>query len=348
MIYLEFEISLDNGAIARFDLNDSKINYSAIRNVLSESSCIEVIENVKKISGKKCALIFGNCQTEQLNKIFWRHIQFNREYFLLQIPAVCDYKDWIVEFIFGGGGQFLQQVDLFISQHVKEANRFGTKIATKNIVTQLREDAKIIWIPNAYFDGYFPQYTHNARNIVINDEPTGLFPNGDRFIDEIMENSEMNPDIEKILDRICDPDFISPEIIQNQTEKSLDELKNREWICDVKISDYIEDNFRDEQIFWSINHPSSLVLFELAKRIWRLIGMRSENFLDREMLFNPEDIYGLRIQDIPIYPSVQRFFGFKKCLDKYFANQLTWNLHADFRTFSREYILKCWAEKFTR
>ena len=250
---------------------------------------------------------------------------------------------------FRGGGQFLQLVDLFISQHVKETNRFGAFLSTSRIVDKLSKSAQIVWIPNIYFDGYFPQQIENAHKICTETDPQGRFPHGDRFVDEIMENSEMNPDVEKILDKISDPNFIAPSEIQRCIDESLSELYRREEICDVKIASYIEDNYREKQIFYSQNHPVPTVMLEIAKRILRCIGIRSENFSAISEMIDENNLSICLVgKDISVYPAVHRFFNFEEFPKQYWANRYIWDFRANFRDFQREYIKQCWVERFSR
>ena len=217
------------------------------------------------------------------------------------------------------------------------------------MTSYIPEQTKIVTIPNIYFDGYFPQYIRNNRNIDTDKHVSGRFPHGDRFIDEIMENSEMNPNVENILDRICMTDFLSAEKINDAIESSFEELHRREWICDLKIADYVEENFSEQQLFYSPNHPISNVMIEMTRRILNFIGFKSMTFLNLDKILIEQDLnYSLIGQDIPIYPSVLNQLNLKSHAKTYWANIYLWNFHADFRTFSREYILKCWAEKFTR
>ncbi len=330
-------------------INDLELDYFKLRSHFNEETCIELIEQLKKLSGKKCAIIFGNCQTVRLENILCNHVQMTREYFFLTLPVVYNCHESVVDTLFSDGGQFLKQCDLFISQRISEKNRFNVLISTKNISEKLREDTKIVWIPNVYFDGYFLQAKHNEHNVDTHITPPGRFPNGDKYVDEIMEHSGMNPDVEKILDTICDENFIPADEIQTRCEKSLQELKNREFLCDIKMSDYVEYNFRIQQIFYAPNHPVTFVLFELARRILKFIGIRSEAFRDLKDMFDEENIdYSLIGQEIPIYPSVKKFFEGTEFLEKFYANSYFGDFRADFRDFTREYILRCWHEKFTR
>lgn len=106
LLELEFKAIDSNGKEFNFKLNDSIVNYKSMREHVSESICIDAIEKLKKESKKKCAVIFGNCQTIRLVNIFMNHIQFRKEYFLLEIPAVHTYNEKTMDLIFGGGGSF--------------------------------------------------------------------------------------------------------------------------------------------------------------------------------------------------------------------------------------------------
>ena len=164
-----------------------------------------------------------------------------------------------------------------------------------------------------------------------------------------MEKSGMNPDIDVIIDKVSDSNFLSKEIIQSQTDKSFAELQKREWFCDIKISDYVENNVFGKRLFYSVNHPTAQGLVEISRRILQFIGMHSDNFIDFGKFFDESNIkYSLMISDIPIYPSVTKFFDFAEEPQTYFANYWCWKFNANFREFQREYIRQCWAEKFTK
>ena len=228
-------------------------------------------------------------------------------------------------------------------------NRFGEVFSTRNMLQNIRDDSKIVFVPNLFFMGYFPQYIHNQRNVDLDKDPAGRFIHGDRLVDEIMSRSEMNPDVEKILDRICDENFIPPDTVQAYIDFSLNEFKKREEICDVKMSDFIEDNYKYKQLFYSPNHPFQFVLFELVRRILKFIGIRSESFYHlNDMLDENCFDYSMIGEEVPIYPAVRKFFDGTELLEKFYANRHFWNLYAGFRDFTREYIRLCWAEKFTR
>ncbi len=343
----DFNVVTRNGQNAVITLNDIFIDYREMRKYIAEPVCVDVIEKMKKVTGKKYAVIYGNCQIGKIFNMIVNNLQFRREYLLVVMPRIFDFKNSDVAEIFDEtDGQIFKIIDLFIGQYVKETNKFHPKLSTKNILQKLKDGSKLIQIPNLYFVGYFPQLKTEQEN---SSNLEKIFPTEDKYIDEIMSNSEMNPDVEKILDTICDGNFLSAEEIQAAIDKSMNEYKKREWFCDIKMSDYIEDNFRDQQVCYSPNHPMAFVVFELVHRILKFLGIRSDSFLNQGHFFDSENrTYSLIGQDTPIYPAVKKYLGLQICLEKYYANDARWNLYANFRNYMREYILQCWANKFTR
>ena len=180
---LTFNLTM-NGQSIQIPCSDTIFSYVAYRQVLPEEICLGLLNEIKKQSGKKIAIIWGNCQTERLHQFFIRNATFCEKYLILRIPAVYEY--YTEEKINLFQENFWSLCDLFISQRVSKDNRFSSKIATQNLPARLPEDTKIIWIPNIYFDGYFPQYKNNLRNADTQIHKAGRFPHGDKYIDKFM------------------------------------------------------------------------------------------------------------------------------------------------------------------
>ncbi|PVZ70242.1 WcbI family polysaccharide biosynthesis putative acetyltransferase [Pelagibaculum spongiae] len=60
-------------------------------------------------------------------------------------------------------------------------------------------------------------------------------------------------------------------------EQSISELKNRELRVDVKVVDYIIENYATERLFHTFNHPTSLLLIEYSSRILKHLGLSVED-----------------------------------------------------------------------
>lgn len=164
--------------------NDMVFDYYSYRKEYPEYFCIELINAIKKRTGKKAAIIFGNCQTGKLRYLLLNHRIFTKEYFFIATPDVWMFKPGSMCDMFQEN--FWSTCDLLISQRVSRNNKFGEALATRNLPARLPEDAKIIWIPNAYFDGYFPQRVVNLRNVDMHIFPSGQFPHGDKYVDAFM------------------------------------------------------------------------------------------------------------------------------------------------------------------
>ena len=164
--------------------NDVIFDYVAYRRFLPENVCIEIIDKIKNQSGKKVAIIFGNCQTDKLRAFFLNNKIFSDRYFVVNIPAIYSYlNDKIIGYF---QENFWSLCDLFISQRVRKDNKYSPLVATQDIPSRLPESAKIVWIPNVYFDGYFPQRKTNDRNFGENLHQSGFFPAGDKYLESFL------------------------------------------------------------------------------------------------------------------------------------------------------------------
>jgi hypothetical protein len=61
-------------------------------------------------------------------------------------------------------------------------------------------------------------------------------------------------------------------------EKGINILKSKEKTCDVKVSDYILENYKKERLFYTPNHPSPIILKLMAKQILTKLNISHSNF----------------------------------------------------------------------
>ena len=168
----------------KIKFNDVVFDYFAYRNILPESICLKILSYIKKKSGKKIAIIFGNCQTEKLQNFLLNNYFFAKKYFAIKLPLIFTYNDKSLGYF---QENFWSLCDLFISQRISNNNHFSPILATQKIPSLLPENAKIIWIPNVYFDGYFPQQKRNLHNVDKEKQWGGRFPYGDKFVDAFLD-----------------------------------------------------------------------------------------------------------------------------------------------------------------
>lgn len=83
--------------------------------------------------------------------------------------------------------------------------------------------------------------------------------------------------MDEIADAINNTDMYKKEDIIKNFEHEMKKLKEREKNCDIKISDYIEENYRWKQLFYDPNHPTNDVIKEKAIRVLDILNIKSND-----------------------------------------------------------------------
>ena len=273
---------------------------------------------------KKICIIYANCQNELLAEYLSKSALFNQEYSIKRFPAhlLIQGKTTIPQHL-------LKQAKLFIYQPVKEAHG---KASSKYLLDRLSADCQTISFPSLYFTGYFPQYYKNPHKKVIKSiYPFGIIPEGDINIANILEQEQ---NIDKIALQLQDADFYTSEFLINNLNSSLEELARRETNLDVKVSQFIRDNYQQHRLFYVHNHPTDILGIYIVNKILNQIDLPQ---LEQKMSGNPASGI-LDNTQIPIYPSVI------KHLQLDFARQITYKHnrfctnHLSFDRYIKEYI----------
>lgn len=315
------------------------IHYNDLRKI--SKWCYDIQFSIQQLKGtRKAAVIYGNCQTLLLREILLLNRSFADQYFFIVIPAVCDYNAgeearelWNTLL---AHDEFWSQIDLLLCQKVNESNRFCRELATDNIISKLSSNCQVVMLINIFFDGYFIQRTENKNNIMKEVHQSGLFPFGDRFVDELLKRGFS---VDVILKQIQNRTFIGPQIIEQAVRESLLELKDREKEVAVGISDYIELRYKERQLFYSPNHPINEVLIEYARRIIRYMGLADQEIREDLVYLKAGCLKG---QDTPIYPSVIATLGIKDYDCQYYLNRyLEPKFLVGFEEYIRKYIEYC-------
>ena len=118
-----------------------------------------------------------------------------------------------------------------------------------------------ISFPNSHYKGYNPETTYLKHNGII----------VKRFCDyhdsNVIKDYLLGKSESDVVSSILDIEYYSNDFIWENAKNSLSELRKREMITDIIISDFIEENWTKIKLFHSMNHPTNLVLLEIADRI---------------------------------------------------------------------------------
>ena len=116
------------------------------------------------------------------------------------------------------------------------------------------------------------------------------------------------------------------------------ELRKREAICDVKMSDVIKKDYRTRQLFYSVNHPINELLLTECRRILQALGLR-------DVFVNVHDVdqeFTLKGQDAPIYLSVVNTLGLREYETEFYPNRYLWPFKGNLVEYTEEYLRRCW------
>lgn len=198
--------------------------------------------------------IYGNCQSQPLSRIIQRLTAGKLNVIHPETPVhlLTDADEPRFR-------KVIEYVDIFIYQHITSDKYEWRK--SEKIIQTLNSDTKAISIPSLYFDAYFDS------TISIDHPPMNSFiPYHNKLIlDCYIKGLTINETLDKFINNT------NVDVSKDRFKESLASLQRREETVDIKISDYIEKNFLNSRLFWTVNHPTNELLIEVAKRIIKYI-----------------------------------------------------------------------------
>lgn len=204
---------------------------------------------------------YSNCQFMGLNFFLNKTIKNLKSFHIINYQLIKEDKPIPIN--------ILQKADIFIYQPIdKKHNIYSTdKTVENNILTHLRSDCIKISYPYIYHsslwifllpsfaDGFIANYSQ--INHYVNTEPITKLKN---------KGYSLNKVLQMYRDGKIDFEF------NNRYEISIKILKEKESICDVKVSDFIEKNIRKRKLFFTQNHPTTCVFIHCVNQILSILG----------------------------------------------------------------------------
>lgn len=114
-----------------------------------------------------------------------------------------------------------------------------------------------------------------------------------------------------------------------QFEKDKEAIQKRELYWDIKITDYIYQQFKKEKLFYDIGHPTNIVLWEISNRILR--------FLNIEESVSEEIGTDLSCYEVPVYDCIKEVLKLEWCSES-LRNKYNFILGEDEKMDLREYV----------
>ena len=281
------------------EVKENLKNYFVYVAVGSDSSWREIQDTLKKIglvefkdfmsiefADRELAILYGNCHMYHLMRYLQVNPVFHRKYVVRYYFKDIDLLE----------DNALKECHLFITQDIRKNNELELPSAEEMINRLSMDYCVCIKVPNLFgVNLFFPQlkrcekeemnYRHqlhlNEEAIDISKISKGgverikdLSANTLMWIDVFLEHLYRNGGgISEIKYAIENEDFFSKEQIIENFDNELIKLKKRERECDIKISDFIEKNYKKVQLFYEPFHPTNEIIFEKGRRILELLKM---------------------------------------------------------------------------
>ncbi len=175
-------------------------------------------------------------------------------------------------------------MDIFAKADIIFAQAVNSSYPVKHLTTEkLRSEFgdKVISWPNIFFAGQSPGlcYVTTINGYRVSG------PLHDYQYRPIFEAWQQGDSIEKCLERI--ESGVSSALLQAGVTTSFEELSIREKSVDVIVSDLIESEWKERRLFFTFNHPASILLLKMAERMLRVANIKSHLKVTSEIFGEP-------------------------------------------------------------
>lgn len=293
-----------------------------------------LIQEVYKLMGKKkLCLMVGTCILLEIKNYLLKSKKFSDGYEILcsDIDLVEEYG---LDFIYPDF--LLENVDLFL--YTRDSSMY--RMSNGAIINKLNKDCLKLSVSGCIFSGYFPQ-SFLGKDMA---NPYGYEDYINKiFRCEIMDKN-INERIEKgyllqtIIEELCDENYYSYQYLSDWMEKSFYFLRISESLTDINIYEYLKENYANEKLYNSSEHPSDKIIKVLCLKILERVDCVDEFFMESD---TSDKNTGL-----PLYPSVRKYLNLEKQYESVMMFDPSTNTYINnsFEDYIKEYY-KLYMEK---
>lgn len=282
--------------------------------------------------------ILGNCQIFAVQNYFNANETFRKMWEILPIPPIFQITDGAAIL------DMLKDVDCIVTQPLH--SHVGGCDMSLPVLRSL--GGKCIGFPNVYFDGYNPELFYLKIDGGLVRSP--LFDGIDYTLANILFSYVNGHSIARCRDTWYSQDAVNFTCLNNVDNAkknviaSINELRYRETQCTIKSASFIEENLFSSRIFYTMNHPSLLVMNYVTSHIFDELGLRGYITQDEDLFshtvipiispikgaFAFDDDCRFRIKG-NLYSSFEVIAEYYKWFSNYTVDQLNWGLSEQFK-----------------
>lgn len=254
---------------------------------------------------RKIAIVAGNCQIATICDFLKEIKGFTKEYHILRFSTHCWKSRWSIKSI-----SYLKNLcDLYICMKHEEGDK---KFFSKE---ELPDKCKIVTLPSALSRMYWPQIKMNrekAQNeyFLFPKKSSGHAPfeYGDNNINLMIREGKS---VEEIISLLTSDTFYEPIQIENHFDREMRVLEYEEDGCDIKISDFVKENYRKQMLYRDMVHMQVSLICEMIKRILQHLDMSTDEaeVLEKDTENPVWQEYNTHCTEVPVYPCVAKKLG---------------------------------------
>ncbi|WP_298363967.1 WcbI family polysaccharide biosynthesis putative acetyltransferase [Azospirillum sp.] len=253
--------------------------------------------------GRKLFVLVGTCISFGLQYMLLRSPEFRRAY-RLKAYRTHRHQQFMADLAIPD--EELVQADV-IAFHPPGWADWGNEEAYRSLLRSIPAHVRRISYPYPIFPALWPFHCHDTRNEDAAHEPTPEllpphYPYGDSWI---LSKLRKNMSADQILREYLDLDIPSITDVDGLLRKSLEIQQTKEDSTTVKILDFVQENFRTEKTFITMNHVGNFALLHMTNQILNILDIKR---LDQTILHTVSELIQF---EMPIHPSIIRHFGLR-------------------------------------
>lgn len=224
--------------------------------------------------GKDICILHANCQGDALRPLLEASPAFARRF---EIRQYVNYKRQEL------ADEDLRHCSLFLHQYL--APPWG-ELSSEQLLSRLPGGARAICLPNFFFKGYWPTWTSHSNVIEF----------ADSLLEELLTRGLPADAVRRL--------YLKGALlgdVEETARESIARERLKEERGPIKYVDLMEELWRSEQLFITVNHPGKKLLFHLADNLLLLLGMPPLAPEVRAAYVHPQGDFWL-----PIHPALQK------------------------------------------
>lgn len=204
----------------------------------------------------KNILLYGNCQMDAIKKTLNLPTDLYNLTVLLCFSTDIDRNNYL---------DIIKNSDIIITQPIQDNYRDVDYLSTNFIINNSKDSTKIIIVNSAYFNFYYFDLTYTYFNEKLLQTPTDYHYN--KMIECYKNNFSEDYYIENYVNNA---NLKTKEELENMVSNSLNELKIRyenskekysiKNVFFIPLYEFINKNYKDQLLFYSMNHPTKYVI----------------------------------------------------------------------------------------